>query len=111
MLRFLLENKMAERKDRFALLGIFDKFYMEKFGRKPDINKYNEQWAADALLESFPAEELYSAMEYYFILNGNPTWKGFAKNVDRLIQSKAAKEEDDRLRSERRKKAKEWLSQ
>lgn len=76
----------------------------------PNINKYNEQWAADALLESFPLTEIYDAMSYYFEINPNPTWRGFANNVDRLLQSKAAKEEDDRLRAERRAMAKEWLN-
>lgn len=75
------------------------------------MNKYNEQWAADALLESFDIEQIYDAMTYYFMINARPTWKGFANNVDRLLQSKADKEEDDRLRAERRKQAKEWLSE
>jgi hypothetical protein len=76
----------------------------------PNINKYNEQWAADALLESFPIQDIYDAMEYYFKINSRPTWKGFANNVDRLLQSIADKKEDDRLRAERRAMAKEWLS-
>ena len=77
---------------------------------KLQINKYNEQWAADALLESFDINDIYDAMTYYFTINSSPTWKGFANNVDRLLQSKAAKEEDDRLRAERRAKAREWLT-
>ena len=77
----------------------------------PNINKYNEQWAADALVESFAMQDIYDAMEYYFQINHFPTWKGFANNVDRLLQSKAAKEEDDRLRAERRAMAKEWLNE
>ena len=77
---------------------------------KLQINKYNEQWAADALLESFDINDIYDAMTYYFTINTSPTWKGFANNVDRLLQSKAAKEEDDRLRAERRAMAKEWLT-
>ena len=78
---------------------------------KLQINKYNEQWAADALLESFSLDEIYDAMEYYFDINSRPSWKGFANNVDRLLQSKAEKEEDLRLRAERRAMAKEWLSE
>lgn len=76
----------------------------------PNINKYNEQWAADALIESFSMNDLYEIMDYYFSINPSPTWKGFANNVDRLLQSKAAKEEDNRLRAQRRAMAKEWLS-
>lgn len=101
---------MSDRKNRFALLSRYEKHCKMNNLPAPKINKYNEQWAADALLESFPIEDLYDAMTYYFQINASPTWKGFANNVDRLIQSKAAKEEDDRLRAERRAKAKEWLS-
>ena len=76
----------------------------------PPMNKYNEQWAADALLESFTFEQIDTAMQYYFSISPNPTWKGFANNVDRLLQSKAEKEEDQRLRAERRAMAKGWLA-
>jgi hypothetical protein len=101
---------MADRKDRFAVLSRYEKHCKVNGLPAPNLNKYNEQWAADALIESFSIQEIYDAMTYYFMINGNPTWRGFANNVDRLIQSRAAKEEDDRLRAERRAKAKEWLS-
>ena len=101
---------MADRKDRFAVLSRYEKHCKINLLPAPNLNKYNEQWAADALLESFSLGEIYDAMTYYFTINPNPTWRGFANNVERLIQSKAAKEEDDKLRAERRAKAKEWLS-
>ena len=101
---------MADRKDRFAILSRYEKYCKMNNVVVPTMNKYNEQWAADALLESFDIQDIYDAMTYYFMINPSPTWKGFANNVDRLLQSKAAKEEDDRLRAERRAKAKEWLS-
>lgn len=102
---------MADRKERFAVLSRFDK-HCKMYDLPPsNINKYNEQWAADALLESFSLSDIYDAMEYYFSINARPTWKVFANNVDRLLQSKKEKEEDIRLREERRAMAKEWLSE
>lgn len=101
---------MADRKDRFTVISRFEKKLRENNIAVPFINKYNEQWAADALLESFSFDEIYDAMEYYFQINPRPSWKGFANNVDRLLQSKADKEEDMRLRAERRAMAKDWLS-
>lgn len=101
---------MVERKERFALLSRYEKYCKLNNIFMPPMNKYNEQWAADALLESFTFEQIDIAMQYYFSINPNPTWKGFANNVDRLLQSKAEKEEDQRLRAERRAMAKEWLS-
>lgn len=102
---------MADRKERFAVLSRFEKHWAMNGFPKLQINKYNEQWAADALLESFSMDEIYDAMTYYFQVNPRPSWKGFANNVDRLLQSKAEKEEDMRLRLERREKAKEWLGE
>jgi hypothetical protein len=102
---------LADRKHRFAVLSRYEKHCRANNIPSPNINKYNEQWAADALIESFEIEQIYDAMAYYFMINSSPTWKGFANNVDRLLQSKAAKEEDDRLRAERRIKAREWLSE
>lgn len=101
---------MVDRKDRFALLSRFEKLWKSKGFSPLTMNKYNEQWAADALLESFSKDVIYETMEYYFDINPRPTWKGFANNVDRLIQSKADREEDNRLRAERRVMAKEWMS-
>lgn len=101
---------MADRKDRFALISRFEKHCKLNDVSQAQINKYNEQWAADALLESFSVGDIYDVMEYYFVIHQRPTWKGFANNVDRLIQSKKDREEDDRLRSERRVMAKEWMN-
>ena len=101
---------MVERKERFALLSRYEKYCKLNNIFMPPMNKYNEQWAADALLESFTFDQIDTAMQYYFSINPNPTWKGFANNVDRLLQSKAEKEEDQRLRAERRAMAKEWLA-
>lgn len=100
---------MADRKYRFAVLSRFEKLIKTYEHPQVVINKYNEQWAADALLESVDIQEIYDAMEYYFKISPRPTWKGFANNIDRLIQSKKEKEEDERLRLERRLKAKEWV--
>lgn len=101
---------MADRKERFAIISRFEKHCSLNNYPKPQINKYNEQWAADALLESFSMEEIYDAMQYYFEINSRPTWKGFANNLDRLIQSKKAQEEDKAFREEMRQKAKEWIN-
>jgi len=102
---------MVERKERFALLSKFEQYCKINNISLSPINKYNEQWAADALLESFTFDQLNQAMKYYFAINSRPTWKGFANNADRLLQSMQAKVEDEEFRAEMRKKAKEWLSE
>jgi len=101
---------MSDRKSKFALISKFEQHCKKNNVVREPINKYSEQWAADALLESFKYEDILSAMEYYFKINDSPKWKGFANNVDRLLQSIRMQEEDDRFRSEMRIKAKDWAS-
>jgi hypothetical protein len=101
---------VSDRKERFILIGSFEKLYREKFGEKPIINKYNEQWAADALLESFGREDCEMAMRYYFHVNQTPSWKSYAKNVDRLLGSIEMQKQDKENRRDMREKAKGWLN-
>jgi hypothetical protein len=102
---------MAERKNRFALISRFEKLCKINGYDRPTLNKHREQWAADDLLESWDDPQLYSAMEYYFKINGSPTWRGYCSNVDRLLQSIKAKEEDEKFRAQMRLKAREWLGE
>ena len=102
---------MAERKNRFALISKFEQMCRINGYQRPALNKHKEQWAADDLLESWDDPELYKAMEYYFKVNNSPSWKGYCNNVDRLLQSMQAQEEDACFRAEMRQKAKEWLGE
>ena len=101
---------MADRKDRFALITRFERSCKMKGMSVPTINKYNEQWAADALLESFDVDALYRAMEYYFSIQDRPTWKSFANNAGRLLESMKASKDDREFRADMRQKAKEWMN-
>jgi hypothetical protein len=78
---------------------------------KPNLNKNKEQWAADALLESFSLDQLDSAMKYYFMVNSKPTWSWYSNNVDKIINAAEAYRQDQELRAEMRIRAKEWLSE
>lgn len=102
---------MAERKDRMALLSRYNKFYLQRYEHKSNINLNVEQWAADALVESYGLPACYDLLEYYFNIAQDPTWNYFAYNAEKILNGKLDKEQDDRERAERRAKAKEWLSE
>jgi hypothetical protein len=70
-----------------------------------------EQWAADALIESYGIGECYDVLEYYFSIAQEPTWNYFAYNMEKIINGKLEVEKDYRERKERRELAKEWLSE
>jgi hypothetical protein len=102
---------MAERKDRMALLSRYNKFYTQRYERKSNINLNVEQWAADGLVESYGISQCYDLLEYYFSIAQDPTWNYFAYNAEKILNGKLEVEEDIKQRAERRRKAKEWLSE
>jgi hypothetical protein len=102
---------MAERKDRMALLSRYSKLHKIKYQEKPLLNLNVEQWASDALIESFGLDICYDMLQYYFDVSPSPSWKYFANYADTIIVSRERLVQDLRERSERRQKAKEWLSE
>ena len=102
---------MAERKDRMALLSRYNKLYLQRYEKKSNINLNVEQWASDALVESYGISACYDLLEYYFSIAQDPTWNFFAYNAEKILNGKLDKEQDDKERSERRARAKEWLSE
>jgi hypothetical protein len=102
---------VADRKDRMALLSRFNKFYLQRYEQKSNMNLNVEQWAADALIESYGISECYDVLEYYFSIAQEPTWNYFAYNMEKIINGKLEVEQDYRERKERRALAREWLSE
>lgn len=102
---------MADRKDRMALLSRFNKLYLQRYEQKSNMNLNVDQWAADALIESYGISECYDVLEYYFFIAQEPSWNYFAYNTEKIINGKAEVEQDKKDRAERRQMAKEWLSE
>jgi hypothetical protein len=75
------------------------------------MNLNVEQWAADGLIESYGIGQCYDILEYYFSIAQDPSWNYFAYNAEKIINGKAEVEQDNRDRQERRRLAKEWLSE
>ena len=102
---------MAERKDRMALLSRYSKHHTAKYEQKPSLNLNVEQWSADALIESYGIGQCYDLLEHYFSVAQSPSLNYFAYNTEKILQAKKDKEQDDKDRAERRRMAKEWLSE
>lgn len=102
---------MAERKDRMALLSRYSKHHTARYEQKPSLNLNVEQWASDALIESYGMSQCYDLLEYYFGVAQTPSWNHFAYNAEKILQAKLDKQQDEKERAERRKMAKEWLSE
>jgi len=102
---------VAERKDRMALLSRYNKLYLQRYEQKSNINLNVEQWASDALVESYGLPACYDLLDYYFSVAQEPTWNFFSYNAEKILNGKLDKEQDDTERKQRRAKAREWLSE
>ena len=102
---------MAERKDRMALLSRYSKLHTARHEQKPSLNLNVEQWASDALVESYGISKCYDLLEYYFSVAQEPSWNYFTYNAEKILNGKIDKEQDDKDRLERRRLAREWLSE
>lgn len=101
---------MADRKDRMALLSRYAKLHTKHYEERVTLNLNVEQWAADALIESYGIAECYNLLDYYFSVASSPNWKYFANYAHEIIDKKSEIEQDLKERAERRKLAKEWLN-
>jgi hypothetical protein len=94
-----------------ALLSRYNKLYLQRYEQKSNMNLNVEQWAADGLIESYGIGQCYDILEYYFSIAQDPSWNYFAYNAEKIINGKAEVEQDNKDRKERRRLAKEWLSE
>lgn len=102
---------MADRKDRFALLSRYSKLHSARYEERPQINLNVEQWAADALVESYGLQDCYDLLQYYFEVAASPNWKYFANYAQDIIDKKEQTRQDLLERQQRRQMAKKWLSE
>jgi hypothetical protein len=94
-----------------ALLSRYNKLHLQRYEQKSNLNLNVEQWAADALVESYGLASCYDLLDYYFEVSQNPSWNFFAYNAQQIINGRDAVQKDLLERAERRKLAREWLSE
>jgi len=102
---------MADRKDRMALLSRYSKYHTARYESKPSLNLNVEQWASDALIESYGIAGCYDLLEYYFSIAQEPSWNYFAYNAEKILNGRIETEQDLKERIERRELARKWLSE
>lgn len=100
---------MADKKLRFAVISKFKKVASDSGKHIQPINIYSQQWAADAMIESYGYDHTLNAVEHYVSTSASPDWNWFAYNSDKVVQSIADHEYDKELRARLREGAKKWL--
>lgn len=76
---------MANEKQPYILIGLYESLYKEKYNKKPKINKFREKWAMQDVIESVGFDRAKELLIYYFRTNksGHPL-NFFFYNFDRI---------------------------
>lgn len=80
---------MADQKLPYILIGIYQSLYLDRYGKKPRINKYREKWAMQDVIDSVGYDRAKELLEYYFKTGkpGHPL-NFFYYNFDKIDQMK-----------------------
>lgn len=100
-------------KNTATLLSLYVTLYTEKYGRKPLINRYKDQWGVKDMITDLGLKEARALMVYYFECptTGHPLLYLF-RNYEKLQEIKTEQENDREariaLREATRKRVEEW---
>jgi hypothetical protein len=87
---------VANEKEPYVLLGLYEKLYFEKYAAKPRLNKFREKWAMQDVIDSVGFERAKDLLVYYFktTKSGHPI-SFFFYNFDKLDYIKTEREKDE----------------
>jgi hypothetical protein len=86
---------MANEKEPYVLIGLYESLYLEKYGKRPRINKFREKWAMQDVIDSVGYERSKDLLIYYFKTSksGHPL-NFFFYNFDKIDYLKTEIEKD-----------------
>lgn len=87
---------MAEKgNEPYILLGIYEKLYFEKHGKKPRVNKYRDKWAMKDVIDTVGYYRALDLINYYFNINRpDHPLLFFLNNFDKMDQVSKELEKD-----------------
>lgn len=90
---------MANEKQPYVLIGLYQNLYKEKYGRVPTMNKFREKWAMQDVIDSVGFDRAKELLIYYFSLtkNGHPL-QFFFYNFDKMDALKIEIQKDKEKR-------------
>lgn len=76
---------MANEKEPYILIGLYENLYKEKYGKKPSMNKFREKWAMQDVIDSVGLDRAKEILVYYFNLpKGGHPLQFFLYNFDKI---------------------------
>jgi hypothetical protein len=90
---------VANEKQPYILISLYQSLYKEKYGKVPTINKFREKWAMQDVIDSVGFDRARELLEYYFTLNknGHPL-QFFFYNFDKMDAIKVESDKDKEKR-------------
>jgi hypothetical protein len=90
---------VANNKEPYILLSLFQNLYKEKYGKEASINKFREKWAMQDVIDSVGFNRAKELLEYYFRLTKNGhTIQFFLYNFDKMDTVRTEIEKDKEKR-------------
>ena len=86
---------MANNKEPYILLTLYQNLYKDKYNVKPKINKFREKWAMQDVIDSVGFDRAKELLVYYFKTSksGHPL-SFFFYNFDKIDYLKSELEKD-----------------
>jgi hypothetical protein len=90
---------VANEKLPYVLIGLYENLYLERYNKKPRINKFREKWAMQDVIDSVGMDKAKELLVYYFktTKSGHPL-SFFFYNFDKLDYLKTEREKDAKHR-------------
>jgi hypothetical protein len=90
---------VANSKEPYILLTLYQNLYKDKYNKAVTINKFREKWAMQDVIDSVGYDRAKQLLEYYFGLtkNGHPL-QFFFYNFDKMDLVKTEIEKDKEKR-------------
>lgn len=105
--------KMTANQQAYALISLYEKYYTEKYGKKPSLNRHRDKWGFQDMVEDLGPDEAREIIKYYFETPRiDHPLQTLLRSYDQLarIRDERKNDEEDRLkmREETRKRVEEW---
>ncbi len=92
---------MANEKQPYILIGLYQSLYKEKYNKVPTMNKFREKWAMQDVIDSVGFDRAKELLVYYFSTgkSGHPL-QFFYYNFDKIdaLKKEIDKDKVNRIR-------------
>ena len=92
---------MANEKLPYVLIGLYENLYLERYNKKPRINKFREKWAMQDVIDSIGFDRSKDVLEYYFKTGKNRHPLNFFYNNFDRIEDMMIQIKEDRINRSR----------